>query len=217
MKQQFLIQKNHPRLLLVFAGWGMDATPFRLYKPADCDFLLCYDYRTLTFDSCLISRYREIQLVAWSMGVWAASQIFREENIPVKQSIAINGTITPIHNRKGIPALIYQKTLENLSESSYRKFLLRMCGGTEEWKSFITYIPQRSIEELKEELRRIEELMNQLPTSSFTWNKAFIGKKDLIFPPDNQLCAWERNTPTEIRNIPHYSANLFKELLQWTK
>ncbi len=217
MKQNFLIKKNHSRLLLVFAGWGMDATPFQPYQPADCDFLLCYDYRTLLFDYSLLNGYKEIRLLAWSMGIWAASQVFREKDIRIKQSIAINGTITPVDDRKGIPSAIYRKTLDNLSESSYRKFLLRMCGGTEQWKAFMLHIPQRSLKEVREELCCIEEQTNQRPTSLFVWDKAIIGKSDLIFPPDNQLRAWKSNTATEIRDIPHYSDELFKELLQWTK
>ena len=43
MKQIYLIHEHHPRLLLFFTGWGADETPFKDYRPADSDYMLCYD------------------------------------------------------------------------------------------------------------------------------------------------------------------------------
>lgn len=37
--------------------------------------MLCYDYRTLEFDASLLKEYREINVIGWSMGVWAATQV----------------------------------------------------------------------------------------------------------------------------------------------
>lgn len=54
MKQVYIIKDRHPRLLLFFAGWGADETPFKDYQPADSDYMLCYDYRTLEFDASLL-------------------------------------------------------------------------------------------------------------------------------------------------------------------
>ena len=51
MKQSYIIHEHHPRLLLFFAGWGADETPFKMYRPAASDFMVCYDYRTLDFDA----------------------------------------------------------------------------------------------------------------------------------------------------------------------
>ena len=51
MKQSYIIHEHHPRLLLFFAGWGADETPFKMYRPVASDFMVCYDYRTLDFDA----------------------------------------------------------------------------------------------------------------------------------------------------------------------
>ena len=47
MKQHFIIKNNQKHLLLFFAGWGMDETPFLQIRPTDKDWLICYDYRSL--------------------------------------------------------------------------------------------------------------------------------------------------------------------------
>ena len=82
MKQSYIIHEHHPRLLLFFAGWGADETPFKMYRPAASDFMVCYDYRTLDFDASGLEEYREINLIGWSMGVWAASQTVPQLSSP---------------------------------------------------------------------------------------------------------------------------------------
>ena len=64
--------------MLFFAGWGMDETPFLQIHPTDKDWMICYDYRSLEFDADILQEYSEITLIAWSMGVWAASQIMKQ-------------------------------------------------------------------------------------------------------------------------------------------
>ena len=78
MKQYFIIKNNQKHLLLFFAGWGMDETPFLQIHPTDKDWMICYDYRSLEFDADILQEYSEITLIAWSMGVWAASQIMKQ-------------------------------------------------------------------------------------------------------------------------------------------
>ena len=51
MKQHFIIKNNSKRLLLFFAGWGMNETPFLQIRPTDTDWMVCYDYRSLEFDT----------------------------------------------------------------------------------------------------------------------------------------------------------------------
>ena len=73
MKYEYIIQEQNPRLLLFFAGWASDPTPFRHYRPKDRDFIICYDYRTLEHDFLPPGIYQKVDVVGWSMGVWAAS------------------------------------------------------------------------------------------------------------------------------------------------
>lgn len=215
MKQHFIIKNNQKHLLLFFAGWGMDETPFLNIHPTDCDWLICYDYRSLEFDSTLIQEYSSITLIAWSMGVWVASLLMKQQpHLPISQSIAINGTLYPIHETKGIAPSIFDGTLQGLNEQSLRKFQRRMCNSVADYHVFQTVAPQLSVEELKEELAAIQEQYLSLPPSDFAWQKAIIGKNDRIFPPDNQWLAW-RNKAESLEQVEaaHYQQELFDHVI----
>ena len=82
--------------MLFFAGWGSEENLFRHPVEEGYDYLLCFDYRTLDFDYTLIEGYTEIRLLAWSMGVWAASRVFTGHSFPWQMKLAVNGTPFPI-------------------------------------------------------------------------------------------------------------------------
>ncbi len=231
MKQVYIIKGGHRRLLLFFAGWGADETPFKDYQPADSDFMLCYDYRTLDFDASLLKGYQEINVIGWSMGVWAASRVMEklqetDTSFVIKNSIAINGTPYPIDDTCGIPSAIYHGTLGGLTGPSLNKFLRRMCFNGEAFKEFLNITPRRPLEELKEELAEIERMYLTQPTTSFHWLQAVVGSNDRIIPPDNQLNAWRKEEENSQKKIQvqytedaHYQVELFQHYLQdiWTK
>ena len=193
MKQHFIINNSQKQLLLFFAGWGMDETPFLHIQPAGCDWMICYDYRSLEFDTTLMQAYSEITLIAWSMGVWAASQIMKQHpSLPVSQSIAING----------------------LNEQTLQKFQRRMCNSSTDYKAFQTIAPKRPVEELKEELAAIRQQCLSSVSSDFIWHKAIVGKNDRIFLPEYQETAW-RNKVDSLVNVEaaHYQQELFYEVI----
>ena len=65
------IKTGNKKLLLVFSGWAASPEVFRhLETEPDTDLWICYDYRGMEFDGEALSGYREIRLVAWSLGVW---------------------------------------------------------------------------------------------------------------------------------------------------
>lgn len=208
------LQKT-PRLLLFFAGWGMDEHPFLQYAPPDSDFMICYDYRTLDFDTSPLAGYTVIDVVAWSMGVWAASQVLSKVSLPIRRRIAINGSPFPIDEKRGIPPAIFMGTLEGLNEASLRKFQRRMCADGNVFARFQLTAPERSIEELKEELAAVAEQYRMLPTETFAWEQAIIGVSDRIFPPTNQRAAWKGISMSNIDgNEAHYDESLFIKYLK---
>ncbi len=215
MKQYFIHKENHPHLTLFFAGWGMDEHPFQDYSPRESDLLICYDYRSLHFDFSVLEGYHSIRLIAWSFGVWAAAHALQHAPaLPIAESIAVNGTLTPVHNTQGIPQAIFRGTLDGLNENTLHKFRRRICGGSEALKAFLKRSPQREVEELKEELRRMGEHVATLPVPAFEWRKAVIGKEDMIFPTANQRNAWlPTSTAWTEADIPHYSEELLRKLL----
>lgn len=215
MKQHFIRKNNQKRLLLFFAGWGMDETPFLSIHPADKDWMICYDYRSLAFDTHLLQPYSHITLIAWSMGVWEASQVMKQyPHLPVYRSLAINGTLYPIHETKGIAPSIFDGTLQGLDEQAILKFQRRMCGSIADYKAFQTVSPQRPVDELKEELAAIQKQYLSLPPSDFKWQKAIIGKNDRVFLPHSQCLAWKSQTDAiEQVEAAHYQQELFNALL----
>lgn len=224
MKQRFIINQHHSRLILFFAGWGMDEHPFLpSHRQEDApslrsDLMICYDYRSLAFDETALREYQEIRLVAWSMGVWAAAQVLQNSRLPFSDSIAINGTPYPVDEERGIPPSIFQGTLEGLCENSLRKFQRRMCADAVTFNRFQSVAPHRSLEEAREELSAIGEQCRSLPLSIFQWNQAVIGNNDRIFPPVNQAKAWENSEITLVyTDEAHYSERLFHAYLAESK
>lgn len=207
--------RKHHRLLLFFAGWGMDEFPFLPYTPPDSDFMICYDYRTLDFNTSLITPYTVIDVVAWSMGVWAASQVLQGLSLPIRKSVAINGTPFPIDERRGIPPAIFQGTLEGLNPTTLLKFQRRMCRDGSSFARFKETAPKRTVDELKEELDAIGRQYRLLPPAHFTWQRAFIGQNDRIFPPPHQQEAWNETTALlATGDEAHYDESLLRRYLE---
>lgn len=215
MQQQFIIHQHHSHLILFFTGWGMDETPFLHYQPKDSDLHLCYDYRSLAFDASELLRYERITLVAWSMGVWAASQVIPGSGLRMMQSIAINGTIYPIDDLRGIPTQVFQGTLLGLTDVTLQKFYRRMCSDKEALQLFLLIAPKRPVEELREELAAIGEQSLACPASTFHWQQALLGSHDRIFPPANQYAAWEAtDTLVVMGSEAHYDAICLKTTIE---
>lgn len=201
----------HKKLFLFFAGWGMDENPFKAYQVPEHDFMVVYDYSSLSFDDAVLKPYDEIKVVAWSMGVWAASQFLKNNCYPVTESVAINGTHFPVDDRKGIPTRIFTATLDGLNENTLYKFRRRMCGSADALKRFLDKAPKRDMESLREELDSIGKLSLSLPPSRFEWNKVYIGNRDMIFPVGNQTAGWE-GIGYILTDEAHYPEKLWEEI-----
>ena len=81
---------GNSQLLLVFSGWAASPEVFRqLETEPDTDLWICYDYRGMDFEGEALSGYRKIRLVAWSLGVWAASVVFGKKPVSFTEAIAV--------------------------------------------------------------------------------------------------------------------------------
>ncbi len=188
-----MIRQNRPELILFFTGWGMDERPFLQAHCAGRDLLLCYDYSDLTFDEELLKGYTGILVVAWSLGVWVAQRTLSRLSAPVIGSIAVNGTLYPVSDDKGIPAAVFWGTLHGLNDLNMQKFRRRMCESPEVYKEFLEVAPTRSLESLKHELEQIgtQYIRSVEQDLLFHWNVALIGSYDRIFAPESQNKAWQ--------------------------
>lgn len=215
MNTEFIKKEGSKSLILVFAGWAMNANLFRNIH-TDNDLAICYDYRDMTFDKEAISNYKEIHIIAWSMGVWAAD--FTDNilaGINISSRTAINGTKTPINDEKGIQKAVFNATLNNLSEQSMRKFTIRMCGDKKQYDNFMSNAPNRDIDEIKDELRLIELYSSEKIASNTIWDRVFIGKNDYIFLQNNQQKAWEKHIKEMIIvDEAHYNRERMESIIK---
>ena len=181
---------GNSQLLLVFSGWAASPEVFRqLETEPDTDLWICYDYRGMDFEGEALSGYRKIRLVAWSLGVWAASVVFGKKPVSFTEAIAVNGTPCPVHDQWGIPETIFRGTLDNVTEEGMRRF------------------NREELEYLYAEIKKAS------PASALFngWTQALISSEDRIFPTENLRAFWQGRCPITEIEAPHYPFYLWKQ------
>ncbi|MCM1484035.1 MAG: DUF452 family protein [Muribaculaceae bacterium] len=180
------------RLLLFFAGWAMEANPFRALSVPGMDVTVAWDYRYAdSLPDEATAGYDEICVMAWSFGVPAAADfMLAHKHLPFTGRIAVNGTLTPVSDTTGIPERIFHGTLTGLDERSLRKFYRRMFRSAEAFGRFAAMMPARDVEELKEELEAVAKRCSQVPDGQSMWDTVLISEDDAIIPAANQRRAW---------------------------
>lgn len=202
MKHKIVSSADSSRLILIFAGWGMDSRPFeKLHRPG-YDVAVVWDYRSFTDDWSWTDSYSEICVIAWSFGVYASAMLSDKLRPKVTLNIAVNGTLYPCDDSRGIPRAIFDGTLKGLCEQSLIKFYRRMCGSADSYRSFESVMPKRDIEGLKDELAMFSIDKIQPCKEALRFDLAIIGNRDAIIPPDNQARAWS-GTENAIVDQPH--------------
>ncbi len=189
-------KKSSDRLLVFCAGWGMDEHPFLPIDSKTWNVLMFYEYSDLCSEydfASLFAGYKEIVLLSWSMGVWAGQQLFHHLSDVITLSIAINGTLSPIDDRSGIPRAVIRGTLESLDNKQLLKFYYRMCRDRELYRSFLSNQPQRNIESQRVELAAILASAKQGSKEQSIYDCAIISEQDFIMPTKNQLNYWPEN------------------------
>lgn len=197
------------RLILIFAGWGMDEKPFVSLRKPGYDIAVVWGLLDDVFPipTSILAHYAEICVIAWSFGVYQASRILPSLNLRnLTLSLAVNGSQWPVHESLGIPTTIFRATVESLSPATLSRFYRRMAGGGDAFRRFSANCPDRSVDELADELRRVALLSSSDDAPlQFRWDRALIGQRDAIFPPDNLMTAWSRSTAaiTSDSSLPH--------------
>lgn len=223
MIQKFIYHTSQSKLLLFFAGWGADEMLFPNTPPEGYDLMLCYDYTDACFDYSLLAPYKEVRLMAWSLGVWSAATTLTGQNLSFSECIAVNGTPSPIDDLYGIPSAVFEGTLLKFNETTLHKFRRRMCGSSQSLQSFLERVPSRTTESLHQELQALfNRIKANAVSNDFHWDKAIIGASDMIFPSANQQKAWSGIPQLILPNTPHYSQALFSDLISgkeelWTR
>lgn len=206
MNYRFIHTESSSRLLIIFAGWGMDSEVFSDIRRPGYDIMVVWDYRSFYIDWSCTAPYSEICILAWSMGVYAASQSIQAIDNKITKKIAVCGTLKPIDDQYGIPEAIFNGTMQGLNPQNLKKFYRRMCATSGDFARFNQHLPSRSVDELKEELQAISDSQILHTPSHSRWDLAIIGREDRIFPPHNQKAAWlKREVAIEqIEDCGHY-------------
>jgi len=221
MQANWLHKTGKERLIIFFHGWGLDANSLKHLHSKEYDVLLIHQY--IDFDcsedlSAISQRYAWIGIIAFSMGVSQYSILrqkhqWRSPDI----SIAINGTLHPVHNTLGIPVEIFKSTLDQFSIPNRDKFFKRMCGGADNFRKFQNCIPQVLPEKQKEELQVLYDRCIHLELGNY-FNSAIISSHDLIFSSVNQFNSWNNSIAKIVTingsHFPFFAWNFWDEIIQ---
>ena len=203
------------RLVILFADWAMDWRPFRSLRVDGYDLAVVWDYRDLTFSWRPFMAYHEVCLVAWGMGVFAASLTVHELLGRITKRIAVNGTLDPVSDLHGMPRAAFHGTLNALSPSTLRKHYLRMCGQPEQFDAFLANRPQRTVSDVADELRQLEtHTIFHVPQMA-QWDLAVVSRTNTVIPTQNQVRAWHQTAPIQFIDDAHFPdfATLLPRLL----
>jgi pimeloyl-[acyl-carrier protein] methyl ester esterase len=207
VRLHWLVQEGHPRLLLFFNGWGMDERLLAMIAPpAGRDLLAVDDYTDLQDADAVrtaVSRYPAADLVAWSMGVWAAATVFGSAEARFGKAVAVNGTGRPIDDEYGIPAGLFRATVDNFSERTRDSFFRRMCDGRDACGEFLPHAPLRDVEDQRRELLALSRDAGEGVPPPGPFTSAVIGARDRIMPPESQCRYWQGVVPCRTANLPH--------------
>ncbi|MGN0845119.1 MAG: alpha/beta fold hydrolase [Kiritimatiellia bacterium] len=207
----------HDRLLIFFTGWGMDERQTAHLADDSCDVWTVSDYTAPVVLPAIPARYRSCLLVAWSLGVWAAAEAAPSLPSALDAAIAINGTLTPIDERDGIPPAIFTGTGDNwIDPRARQRFLLRMTGTPQSAEAFP---PQRRTP--LEQQRELQSIACRAAAPRATplpnpFSCALIATRDRIFPADAQRNAWRRQLNTRIREFDASHAP-FANFASWSE
>jgi len=228
MKTHWLHQQGNQDCLLFMAGWGMCPEPFYDIPAGSVDVLMLYDYRNMDCEDISSALenlqgnlqekapYRKIHLLAWSMGVWAASMLFANKTLSAPgltppltsmfaSTIAIGGTCHPIHDKLGIPENNFADMAERLSPARVKTFHRSMFTDKQEANRFTNSFlkGERSFEKIRLELLALDTAYRRQPDVANIYTSRIVTGRDQIFPARNQVRAWGRKKCRTL-SLPHF-------------
>ncbi|ARR01573.1 DUF452 domain protein [Campylobacter vicugnae] len=190
--------KDAKKLIVLFLGYGFDKSSISHLELGDYGLLVVSDYSNLSFDREILAN-KDIYLISWSMGVWAANLALK--NTPLKVAIAINGTPFGIDEKYGIKKDIFYKSISEFDFESFKK--LCFLGINEQKFKDFTFNKNAKIELINLYKNAILPCENAI-----SWDRAYISKRDLVF--DNRAVLEYFKDKARIINAPHFIFFNFK-------
>ncbi len=216
MQFHWLNKQNNENLIIFFTGWSFDENPFKFLDCENNDVLIVYDYSTINEKLDNISNYKQINLIAWSMGVFVA-YLLKDKLPSFNKKIAINGTPLPVNDEFGIPTKPFLLTLRHAKTGLEGKFYQNIFYTEKEFERYTKSPVNRTIENRETELKTLYELIKntQIKYTKF-YDKALISNYDKIIPTKNQINFWENNAKIEMLesgHFPYYNFKSWNEIL----
>jgi hypothetical protein len=206
--------EDNKQLLLLFNGWGFDWKTFREIDIPCHDIVSVYDYTDVKPEQFKFTKlYTEVKVVAWSYGVFIAD--FYSDCISnVTKAIAINGSTTPIDDKKGIPPKMFFSTMQSFNTKNREKFYLRITGGLSAYKQIADNLPDRDVENQLAELESLYKLSLKTRQIGLNWDVAIVSTRDKIFPLANMRNAWGNKAVTvEGEHYPDFEMAITTEIV----
>ena len=184
-------KENNRDILVIFNGWGFDSKIFQEIECDGHDIVSLYDYSELETKYLDFTRqYYNVKILAWSFGVFVAD-FYAAHISNLTMAVAVNGSVFPVDDRRGIPEKIFLATLNSFNETNREKFYLRIAGGMSAYKRFAKFMPDRDSANQIAELHVLYQLALQKSAGGLKWNLAIVSENDRIFPVENLVNAWQ--------------------------
>ncbi len=210
--KKYLVNNNSNNLLVFFTGWGCDESEFEHLK-AKSDILLLFDYTDLTinFD---FSKYKNIDLIAYSAGVFIASIV--NLNLKLNKITAISGNPYLFDEYFGLSKKI-QEVLCGVTEENADDFAKNYLIKTDdEFKIF--HHSKRTIESCKAEFDSLKNLYQTHKNDiKDIFNKALIGDCDPIFNlyAQKEFYGTRLKLIKDARHNPFFKIKNYEQLLDF--
>ncbi|MGB6128129.1 MAG: pimeloyl-ACP methyl esterase BioG family protein [Psychrilyobacter sp.] len=181
------------KLILFFNGWGVPRETFKFLTWDDFEVKIIDLEEKVDLEN--LKKYNEINVIAWSFGVYNASkQLGDLKDISLNKVIAINGSTKAIHRRYGISPMIFNRTLENLDRSIYLQFMKNTGLENLEVKG------EQIIKKYRDILAKFGEDYQEIPS---IFKYSLISTKDRIFL-SRSLINYYKETEYKLIEEEHY-------------
>lgn len=212
--KKYLINNNSDTLLLFFTGWGCDESEFE-HLQSNMDILLLYDYTTLDFNFDFF-KYKNINLIAFSAGVFIASIL--NYDVKINKKIAISGNPYLFDEHFGLSKKI-QNVLYNITEDNADDFAKNYLVKTDEEREKFHH-SKRTLDSCQEEFKSLKNIyQNYQNKINDIYDFAIIGDTDPIFNPDTQK-EFYGNRIKVIKNARHnlfFRIEHYEDIFNWIK
>jgi len=204
--KKYFIDNHSDKLLIFFTGWGCDEYEFE-HLESKLDLLLLYDYSDLDMDFDF-SKYKNLDLIAFSAGVFVAS--IMKFDLKINKKIAMSGNPYLFDEKLGLSEKM-QNVLCNVTEKTADDFARNYLVKTEnEWKNF--HHSKRTLESCRNEFDSLKRLYNSnIQNIKDIYDFAIIGADDLIFNVNAQKKFYNEKLNI-VENARH---NLFFRIKQY--